>query len=213
MKKGKLIVIDGIDGSGKSTQAKLLVKFLNKKNIKCEYIDFPRYDEFFGKLVKKYLNGEFNKLGNNPYFSSIFYAFDRMDMADKINKFIKKGYYIVSNRYTESNLIHQTIKIKNEKNKQEFIKWIRDFEFNKLGVIKASEVIYLRVTPKISLNLIEKRGNKKDIHENKEHLELAYKNAKKLSKKYKWILIDCVKNGKIMKIEEIHKIILNKLNL
>lgn len=211
--KGKLIVIDGIDGSGKSTQANLLIEYLKKKKIKCKYLDFPRYNEFFGKIVKKYLNGEFMELGNNPYFASIFYALDRMDMAIKINKWLEQGYFIVSNRYTESNLIHQAVKIKNKNKKQEFIDWIIDFEFKKLGVIKAFKVIYLSVTPDISLNLIDKRGNKKDIHENKEHLEKAYKNAKYLAKKYNWILINCVKGNSIMKILDIHKIILKKLKL
>ncbi|MEK9147594.1 MAG: deoxynucleoside kinase [Patescibacteria group bacterium] len=213
MKKGKLIVIDGIDGSGKNTQANLLIEALKKKKIKYKYLDFPRYDEFFGKLVKRYLNGDFKKLGNNPYFSSIFYAFDRMDIAEKIDKWIKQGYFIISNRYAEANLIHQAIKIKNKKEKEEFIDWIGDFEFNKLGIPKADIVIYLNVPPDAALKLIEKRGDVKDIHENKEHLEQAYKNAKWLSKKYKWILINCVEKGSMMPIEKIHKIILKKLSL
>jgi len=213
MKKGKLIVIEGIDGSGKSTQANLLIKVLKNKKIKYKYIDFPRYNEFFGKLVKLYLNGEFKELGNNPYFASIFYAFDRMDIAKKINKWIEQGYFIVSNRYSESNLIHQSVKIKNKKKKQKFIDWISDFEFNKLGVVSADKIIYLCVSPEIAVNLISKRGNKLDIHENKKHLKEAYKNAKWLAKKYNWILINCVKNNNIMKIQEIHKIILEKLGL
>jgi dTMP kinase len=206
-KKGKLIVIEGLDGAGKATQTALLLKRLKKEGYKTATTDFPQYEKFFGKLVGRYLAGEFGTAEQvGPELSSILYALDRWQAADKMKKWLRDGKIIISNRYITANMIHQAGKLKNSQKRAKFLKWLRKLEFNFFGIPEPDMVIYLAVPYQIGQRLVDHKGfrkylkgRKRDIHEkDKSHLVAAQKMAEKLTKKYHWIKINCVKAGQIL---------------
>lgn len=191
--KGKFIVIDGADGSGKKTQADLLIKKLKSEKRKAVMFDFPQYDKFFGKLVKRYLSGEFGGLNEvNAHLASVLYAADRWQAKDEIEKYLKKEYIIISNRYTESNMAHQGAKIFSAKKRKEFLRWLDEMEFENFKISRAELVIYLDVPIEIGQKLVEHRGNKKDIHEQ----DIAY--LKRTRNQYLYL---CKRNRHWKKIE------------
>ncbi|MFH1837881.1 MAG: dTMP kinase [Candidatus Kuenenbacteria bacterium] len=203
MKKGKLIVIDGLDGSGKATQTKLLIKNLKKNNYKTATIDFPQYSLFFGQMVKRYLKGEFGKLKNvNPYLCSILYATDRWQNKNKIEKWLKQGKIVICDRYVSANQIHQTSKLKTKKEKQNFLEWLNKLEFEIFKIPKPDLILFLNVPCKISQKLIKNKKDK-DIHEtNLSHQIAAQKQSLELVKKISnWKEINCVENNKILSKE------------
>src|SRR6266567_7862251 len=131
MAKGKFIVVDGTDGSGKKTQTALLAKRLKKEGYKVKLIDFPQYESnFFGKMVGRYLSGEFGSAEQvSPYLASILYAADRHETKGKIEKWLKEGNIVISDRYASSNQIHQGGKISDVKKRKEFLEWLEEMEF------------------------------------------------------------------------------------
>lgn len=200
-----LIVIDGIDGSGKTTQTEILVKRLKKDGHPVETLNFPQYHQFFGRIVKKFLNGEFGQINQvDPHLASVLYALDRWQARNKINYWLKQNKIVILNRYTTSNLIHQTIKIKGKKQRQ-FINWLNKMEYEILSLPKPDLVLYLYLPYKLSYALITKRGNKKDIHEaDLNHLNAAAAQGLKLAQtKKNWKLVQCNKGEKILTREEI----------
>jgi len=215
MKKGKFIVIDGSDGSGKKTQADLLIKKLKSEKRKTVLFDFPQYDKFFGKLVKRYLSGEFGGLNEvDAHLASVLYAADRWQAKDDIEKYLKNGFVVISNRYTESNMAHQSAKISSPQKRKKFLKWLEDLEFGNFKIPRADLVIYLDVPIEIGRKLIgsrnksAKRGSAdsgKDIHEaDIEYLKKTRKQYCLLSQKNKhWQKIECTKNKAILSREEI----------
>lgn len=169
MNKGKLIVIDGLDGTGKSTQTKILYNRILETNKKVKLISFPNYESDSSYLVKMYLNGEIsNDVNNiNPYAASSFYSSDRyISYIKEWASYYKEGYIIISSRYVQSNLIHQMTKL-DKSEWDDFIKWTYDYEYNKLMLPVPDLVLYLEVDINISKNLILKRASDKplDIHE------------------------------------------------
>jgi len=220
--KGQLIVIDGGDGSGKTTQTKLLINYLKKENIPTKYYDFPQYyTSFHGQTVARFLRGEFGSIDEvSPYLASLAYALDRVSVKKEMDNFLKKGGHIVSNRYVTSNLAHQSAKLKNKKKREEFIKWVYELEYKIHKMPKENIVIYLYVPWKIGMTLTTKKinrrylkGRKQDIAEKnlghriaseKMYLELLAKNKH-------WVKIDCVVDGKILSPEIIHKKIIQIL--
>ncbi len=222
-RKGKLIVIDGTDGSGKGTQTELLLKYLDGKKIKNKYIDFPRYyTSFHGQMVGRYLSGEFGSLeSSSPYLTSLFYAMDRLTARDEIVDWLEEGNTVVANRYTTSSMAFQTARIEKDK-RPEFLQWLYDMEYKEHKLPKEDVVIFLYVPVEISQKLIEQKakreytkGKKKDINEanvayQKEVLNLYLE----LSKKYKhWEVIKCVDSrGKLLSIEEVHARIVKVLS-
>jgi dTMP kinase len=218
MKKGKFIVIDGTDGSGKGTQTKLLCEYLKKKGIKFKKIDFPQYlDNFFGKLLRECLDG---KLGDfiaiNPKIASALYAADRWESSDKIKKWLGEGYVVVSDRYVSSNQIHQGGKIFDEKQRKVFLRWLDEMEFAVFKIPRPDAILFLDVPIEITRALLKTRnegrakervGGYRDLaEENEQHLQESRNSALKLVKSSNhWIRINCVKGGKIMSIEDIHK--------
>ncbi|PIR04899.1 MAG: thymidylate kinase, partial [Candidatus Liptonbacteria bacterium CG11_big_fil_rev_8_21_14_0_20_35_14] len=145
MTKGKLIVIDGIDGSGKATQIKLLETRLKKEKIKVKTIDFPRYqDNFFGKLIGKYLSGiygDFIKVA--PRLASVLYAADRFESSQQIQNWLNLGFTVLADRYATANQIHQGGKISNLKERKDFLKWLDTMEYEIFKIPKPDLVIYL----------------------------------------------------------------------
>lgn len=213
--KGKLIVIEGGDGSGKTTQAKLLLNYLKMHSVPVQYYDFPQYyTTFHGNTVAKFLRGEFGDIDQvSPYLASLSYALDRASVKQQMVDFLRKGGYIIANRYVTSNIAHQTAKLKTKREKKDFAKWVKELEYNVHKIPKEDLVVYLYVPWKIGMELTEhKQGQdyllgKKDIHEKDiRHRQAAEEMYLELAKKNKhWVKVDCVIDGKLLSKEEIHK--------
>ena len=218
---GKLFVIDGTDGSGKQTQFQKLQESLTKDGIDYKVVSFPNYDSPSSSLVKMYLSGEFGENAKeiSPYIASTFYAADRYATFQKgYKKYYEDGGIILADRYTTANMVHQAGKIKDEEEREKFLNWLWDFEFNLYGLPVPSEVFFLNMPIENAVDLIKNRENKfthqdkKDIHERDvNHLKDAYKGACYVSKKYNWYEIKCVKNNEIRTIEDIHQEIYNEV--
>lgn len=215
-KKGKLIVIDGGDGSGKSVQTAMLVRYIKEKKVPVKYLDFPQYyNSFHGKTVAKFLRGEFGNIDQvSPYLASLAYALDRSTVKEEMEQFLLKGGYIVANRYATSNIAYQGAKFLTEKDRDEFIKWVYQLEYKIHRIPKENVVIYLYVPWQIGLKLTQKKGgrkylsgNQKDIHEiNINYRQKVEKMYLSLSKRYKnWIKVDCVENSNLLSPDQIHK--------
>ena len=215
---GKLIVIEGLDGSGKATQTKNLFDYLTSNCEQVVKVTFPDYDSPASALVKMYLNSEFGDDPNavNAYSASAFYAVDRV--ASYIKNWKEdylSGKTILCDRYATSNIIYQMSKVPQEE-KDSFIDWQYDFEYNKLGLPAPTQVIYLDVEPEVSQKLMLKRYNgdesKKDLHEkNVDFLLTCRENALYAAKKLGWKVISCTKDGEMKSIEDIFEEIKNSL--
>ena len=218
---GKLFVIDGTDGSGKQTQFQKLQESLTNDGIDYKVVSFPNYDSPSSSLVKMYLSGEFGENAKeiSPYIASTFYAADRYATFQKgYKKYYEDGGIILADRYTTANMVHQAGKIKDEEEREKFLNWLWDFEFNLYGLPVPSEVFFLNMPIENAVDLIKNRENKfthqdkKDIHERDvNHLKDAYKAACYVSKKYNWYEIKCVKNNEIRTIEDIQQEIYNEV--
>lgn len=218
---GKLFVIDGTDGSGKQTQFQQLQESLTKDGIDYKVVSFPNYDSPSSALVKMYLSGEFGENAKeiSPYIASTFYAADRYaTFQTGYKKYYEDGGIILADRYTTANMVHQAGKIKDEKEREKFLNWLWDFEFNLYGLPVPNEVFFLNMPVEKSIELMKDRENKfthqekKDIHERDiNHLKDAYEAACDVSKKYNWYEIKCVKNNEIRTIEDIHQEIYNEV--
>lgn len=202
-RKGRLIVIDGGDGSGKTTQANLLVEYLKKNKIPVKYMDFPQYyHTFHGKTVAKFLRGEFGGIDQvSPYLASLAYALDRAAVKKEMDDFLNRGGYIIANRYATSNMAHQSAKFKTDKEKRDYMKWVHELEYKIHKIPREDIVVYLHVPWEIGLYLTKNKavrhylqGENTDIHEK----DLAYRKAVEktyldLTKKTRhWVQIDCV---------------------
>ena len=218
---GKLFVIDGTDGSGKQTQFQQLQESLLKDGIDYKVVSFPNYDSPSSALVQMYLSGEFGENAKeiSPYIASTFYAADRYaTFQTGYKKYYEDGGIILADRYTTANMVHQAGKIKDEKEREKFLNWLWDFEFNLYGLPVPNEVFFLNMPVEKSIELMKDRENKfthqekKDIHERDiNHLKDAYEAACDVSKKYNWYEIKCVKNNEIRTIEDIHQEIYNEV--
>lgn len=208
--KSKIIVIEGLDGSGKATQTKILAEKLQSRGLKVKKLEFPDYSNPSSSLVKMYLGGQF---GSNPgdvnaYAASAFYAVDRVaSFLQFWKKDYEDGAVILSDRYATSNIIYQMAKVA-EDERDSFIDWQSDFEYEKLGLPRADAVIYLDVEPEVSQKLMEKRYegdvSKKDLHEsNMKFLLSCRESALYAVEKCGWQVVSCCKNGEIRSIEEI----------
>jgi len=224
--KGKLIVIDGTDGSGKATQTNLLVRKLRQKGYQVRIADFPQYGAKSAGLVEEYLNGEYGPSDKvTPYQASIFYACDRFAASFKIKKWLANGKIVISNRYASSNMAHQGGKIADPKKRKRFLKWLFELEYKIFNIPQPDLNIVLHVEVKIAQKLIDQKkfhsrnrdyiinGEKKDIHEaDLKHLKNAEKIYLEIAKSFpRYTLIECVKNNKILAREEIHKLIWQKV--
>lgn len=212
---GKLFVIDGTDASGKQTQLKKLQERLEKENIDYKLISFPNYDSETSSLVKMYLSGDFgeNAKDVSPYIASTFFAADRYATFKKeLEEYYNNGGIILADRYTTANMVHQAGKIENKEEREKFLNWLWDFEFNLYKLPVPTKVFFLNMPPKYAFELMENRKNKftneaqKDIHErDKNHIIDSYNAACEVANKYNWVKIDCVINEKIRTIDEIHE--------
>ncbi len=208
-KKGKIIVIEGVDSTGKYTQATQLVKKLRKNKYKTMMYSFPSYDYYQSALAKMYLNGEFGTNINciNYKTACAFFAVDRIATYHKIlKKELEQGKILILDRYTTSNMVFQAGKFHNKKDIMEAVNWIENFEFNDLGLPRPDAVIYLSLDDKTRNELLEKRSEnqKKDIHESdNEYLHHIEKAGKTVATEKGWHIIDCSCAEGIKPIEEI----------
>ena len=210
--KGKLIVIEGTDGSGKSTQFKKLTERVTADGTAFRKLVFPQYSEPSSALIRMYLGGEFgsNPADVNAYAASAFYAVDRYASYKKSwGEWYDNGGLILSDRYTTSNAVHQASKEPAEK-RQDFLKWLYEFEYEKLGMPAPSLVIYLDVPTDFSEKMMRQReqatNTSADIHEK----DLAYlatcrEMGRAAAQYYGWRIIDCVKDGQMRSIDDIHE--------
>lgn len=208
----KLIIIEGLDGCGKSTQTKLLEEYFTSKGINYKKIKLPDYDSPSSTLVNMYLAGDFGKNANdvNAYAASAFYAVDRF-ASYKLNwgKDYENGTLILADRYATSNAIYQMEKISEDK-WDEYLEWSADFEYNKIGIPKPDLVLFLDMPVEVSQRLMTERYNgdedKKDVHEaNVEFLNKCRKSALYTAKKQGWRVIPCSDGVNPLSIDEIHK--------
>ena len=223
-RRGKLIVIDGTDASGKATQVKLLVQSLRNEGRKVKIIDFPDYySNFFGAFIGHCLSEQYyNFVKVHPKIASVLYAADRFESSDKIKKWLAEGNIVVANRYVSANQIHQGGKIKNTQKREAFLSWLSEMEYSVFKIPRPDAVFYLSVPIPIVLKLIKERNkgnkrkylkNKKDAHEKDvKFLENSRQSALWLAKTQKgWIKIECEKNGQMDSRENIHQKIYDKV--
>lgn len=212
--KGKLIIIEGGDGSGKATQTEKLFQRLLLEKFKVKKIEFPNYASKSSALVKMYLNGEFgtDPATISPYIASSFYAVDRYASFKKDwEAFYQEGGIILCDRYTTSNMVHQAAKIDDELEKNKFIEWLYDYEYNIFGLPVPDYVVFLDMPPELSFELISKRASKaldvsRDIHEaNEQYLKKSYNNANQIASIYNWHKVMCISNSSLKTVEEIHE--------
>ncbi len=209
---GKLIVFEGTDGSGKSTQFSLLTKRLQAEQVEFRTMVFPQYSEPSSALIRMYLGGEFGTKPSdvNAYAASTFYAVDRYASYQKVWKtYYRQGGLILSDRYTTSNAVHQASKEPPER-REEFFRWLQDFEYNRLELPRPDIVIYLDVPTELTGEMLRKRENRThthaDIHEqNMDYLRQCRAVGMDAATHYGWTVIHCARNGKMRSIEEIHQ--------
>lgn len=208
---GFLIVIDGLDGSGKNTQSKRLFEALSAEGKNVRLVSFPDYESPACQPVKMYLSGAFGSDPEsvNSYAASTFFAVDRFaSFRLDWKKDYDDGAIVIANRYTTANAIHQLTKLPPEEH-DAFLSWLYDFEFCKLGLPAPDLTLLLQVPVEKSLELIDHRGEEKDIHENREHLKKAAVAAQTCVEKWGWETLSCVnEKGEMLSIEEIGKRIL-----
>lgn len=207
-KRGLLIVIDGIDGSGKATQAKKLRDRISAEGYDVETIDFPQYtNNFFGGLVRQYLDGRFGVATDvNPYLASVLYAADRWESSHKIWAWLDQGKIVILDRYMTSNIIHQGTKLKSDE-LQQYIQWLSTMEFDVFKIPKPDKVLFLHVTAEVSYDLIGKRGQGFDGHNTMQHLQAAERQALDICNTLGWHTIECCSPHGILPIDTIHEAI------
>ena len=207
-----LIVVEGTDGSGKSTQQDLLAQRLTELGVPFRRVRFPRYGQRSCALVEMYLGGEFgSRPGDvNPYASSSFYAVDRFaSYTTDWKQDYENGVLILCDRYTTSNAVHQASK-EPEAARGEFLKWLYEFEYDKLGLPRPDLTIYLDVPTAYTEQLMRAReaatGTSADIHEkDTQYLATCRETGRAAARFYNWTVIECVRDGQMRSIEDIHK--------
>lgn len=214
MTKGKFIVIEGTDGSGKGTQVELLVNRIRKSGLPLETTDFPQYQNPPAFFVEKYLRGEYGTAEEvGPRRGSVFYAVDRYDKSAEIRRWLESGIHVVSNRYVSANMGHQAGKIDDPIARDQFLSWLDDFEFGIMGIPRPDAVIFLFMPPEIGQKLVDNKaareytaGKKRDIHEaDIKHLTDASNAFVYVAGKYGWETINCAPGGDILTREEVHQ--------
>jgi dTMP kinase len=210
--RGLLIAIEGIDGSGKNTQAKLLEHSLSAKGFSVFATGFPQYDSWFGSMVGKFLNGDYGDLQSvDPHFSALLYAGDRFEAKPRLETILNEGKIVLVDRYVASNLAHQVARASAEK-RSEFLRWIEHLEYSIYGLPREDLILYLRVPPSQAQKLVGQKSERKytrathDIQENSlRHLEDAAEMYDMLSRSRPWATIQCydAQNGTLRLPEDI----------
>ncbi len=212
-KRGRFIVIDGTDGSGKATQTKMLLETMRLENYPVEIVDFPQYGTKSAGIIEEYLNGKYGQV--SPQAASIFYAIDRFDASFKIREWLNQGKIIIANRYVTANAGHQGGKIQNDFQRLKFFKWLNNLEYEVFSIPRPDLNIILHVPSEIAQSLVDKKsaderkyaqGKKRDLHEaDLEHLKNAEKVYLEIARLFpNTKLVECVQNGSLMSVQSIH---------
>ncbi len=210
---GKLIVFEGTDGSGKSTQYARLCQRLEQEGTAFQRLVFPQYDKPSSALLRMYLNGEFGSHPGdvNAYAASAFYAVDRYASLKQVwGEYYRQGGLILSDRYTTSNAVHQASKVPLAE-REAFFGWLADFEYDKLGLPRPDLVIYLDMPTQRAVENLRRRENdtntKADIHEvDSDYLATCHETAGQAAAYYGWRRVDCVDaQGALRSIEQLHE--------
>jgi dTMP kinase len=219
--RGKLIAIEGIDGSGKRTQIDLLARVFEERGISCARFSFPRYESTFGRLVARFLNGEFGKLeAVDAHLSAVLYAGDRFESKAELLATLGAGKTVLADRYIGSNLAHQTARVAVQ-GREEFISWLKKVEYGIYGLPVEDLVIYLRLPAGEAHKLIalkparEYTALERDLQEaDVKHLEQAALIYDRLSTERNWAAIECMdaSNGTLLAPEAIHAAILQAVD-
>jgi len=214
MSSGKLIVIEGTDGSGKKTQSELLLKNLKKEGIKASILGFPVYESFTGELVARYLRNDFGRI--SPYLAATLYAVNRFQFRDQITQKLKEGQIVVLNRYVTANQIHQAANAGNKKDRERFQKWVAELEYKIFQMPKPDLVLFISIPVEIAVQRVQLKskkerkyalGSKEDLLESDmQHQREALKELIKFAKKNKNArTIDAVEKGNLLSKDEISK--------
>jgi len=217
--KTTMIAVEGTDGSGKKTQVKKLYDYLKKKGYECLIVSFPNYESLSSGPVRMYLGGEFGSGADcfGAYQASVMYAVDRMCTMKQLLSKLDKETIIIFDRYVQSNMIHQAGKIgtSNEQAVDEFLDWLENLEFGVLKLPRPDMVIFLDVPVELSFKITASREQMKigeawnfDIHErDKRHLVDSYLAGKYVAQKQGWEVINCIENGQLKSIDDIHELV------
>ncbi|HKQ87084.1 MAG TPA: hypothetical protein VJS43_09965 [Candidatus Acidoferrales bacterium] len=218
--RGKFIVLEGIDGSGKRTQLEMLACTLSERAVACDQVSFPNYSGFFGKLVARFLNGEFGPLeAVDPHFSALLYAGDRFESKPKMEAALASGKTLLADRYIGSNLAHQGARVVREA-RSEFLEWLRHLEYRVYGLPAEDLVFYLRVPVDEAHRLIGEKAardytnRRRDLQEaDRAHLAAAAEVYDELARQKNWVTIDCIerKSGQMRSPQSIHDEIISVL--
>ncbi len=221
MARGKLIVLEGIDGAGKGTQSELLARALEARGIPFVKLGFPRYESSFGRLIARFLNGEFGPLvAVDPHLSALLYAGDRFEAKPELEAALNSGKLVITDRYIASNLAHQTARVSPEA-RPEFMAWLRQLEYGAYGLPAEDLVIYLRVPPQEGHRLVGLKAARnytekpRDLQESDlVHLNAASLVYDQLAQAPNWVTIECFEpnSGKHKRPEEIHRAVLDALD-
>lgn len=218
--KGKLIVIEGTDCSGKETQSALLSKRLNKMGKKAIHMSFPMYDTPTGKIIggpylgkQEICDSWFDEtsVGVDPKIASLYYAADRKYNISKVKKYIDEGYFVIVDRYTSSNMAHQGCKVLDKDERFNVFQWIDKLEYWLLDLPKADVTIFLHVPFNLSKELMKTRTNLDDNEKDDVYLQNAERTYIELSELYNWSRVNCSEYGKMKSIEKINDEILKIL--
>jgi len=202
--KGKLIVIDGIDGSGKSTQFNLLTKTLQLADYQVQQIKFPRHQQPSAFAVDRYLKGAYGSLSAQA--ASIFYAVDRFDASFQIRDWLDQGFIVLIDRYVTANAGHQGSRIKDRVERLKYFRWLNDLEYNIFNLPKPDLNIILHMPAIVAQKLVDEKGNGRDILEDDlQHLKSAAQNFVEIAKLFpKTKLVECTVKGKLLTPQQIH---------
>lgn len=194
---GKLIVIEGTDGSGKATQTTRLFERLQNLRVNALRVSFPNYESESSALIKMYLRGDFggNAEDVNPYAAAMFYAIDRFASFQTWKDFYENGGIVLCDRYVASNSAHQAAKFSRKVEREKFYNWVEDIEYKKFHLPRPTLTIFLDMPPAISAMLRQKRG-RADLHESDMNYMLkSYKTYCEIAQRYDWKVINCAENN------------------
>jgi len=212
---GKLIVVDGTDGSGKTTQVKLLFNYLKQKKVSVQTMDFPRYENVYGKIIKAILTSQWGQR-LSPYLVALPFAMDRRAARKQIREWLREGKVVIVDRYATSSIAHQGAKLEGKK-REKLMKWVENLEYGFNGLVKEDLVVFLSLPFQVSQQLIKQRLKKKgkrdlvdvDVEYQKKVVEVYKQMAKETNH---WLVVKCVDSkGRLLSRKEIHERVVKAL--
>jgi dTMP kinase len=215
--RGKLIAIEGVDGSGKGTQTRLLSEAIMRKRLACVFMSFPRYESFFGKLIAQFLNGEFGPLDTvDPHFAALLYAGDRLDAKPQLAAALDDGKTILCDRYIASNMAHQGSRVPPDK-RAEFLEWLKRLEYDMYGLPRENLVVYLRLKPDEAQRMVARKRARSYTSREHDLLESDLRHLEQTSAVYQvlasephWVTVDCfdAESDTLKSRDAIHQLVL-----